>query len=78
MIYIDGDLIQLANQGLFDVIGHGCNCFLNMNAGIAKSIRQAFPEAYSADWTTRRGDKKKLGTASFADYGDLVVLNLYT
>jgi O-acetyl-ADP-ribose deacetylase (regulator of RNase III) len=78
MKYVDGDLIQLAKEGKFDVIGHGCNCFLNMGAGIAKAIRQAFPEAYSADWTTRRGDKKKLGTSSFVDYGNLVVLNLYT
>lgn len=78
MKYVDGDLIQLAKDGKFDVIGHGCNCFLNMGAGIAKSIRAAFPEAYSADWTTRKGDHKKLGTASFVDYGDLVVLNLYT
>ena len=78
MKYVDGDLIKLAKEGKFGVIGHGCNCFLNMGAGIAKSIKQEFPEAYSADRTTRKGDHKKLGTASFADYGDLVVLNLYT
>jgi len=78
MKYIDGDLITLTRKGYFDVIGHGCNCFLNMNAGIAKSIKEAFPEVYSADWTTRKGDRKKLGTASYVDYGDFVVLNLYT
>jgi O-acetyl-ADP-ribose deacetylase (regulator of RNase III) len=78
MKYIDGDLIKLAQEGKFDVIGHGCNCFLSMGAGIAKSIRQNFPEAYTADWTTRRGDKNKLGTFTMVDYGDLIVLNLYT
>lgn len=78
MKYTEGNLIELANAGEFEVIGHGCNCFLNMGAGIAKSIRKAFPEAYTTDWTTRKGDRNKLGTFSFVDYGNLVVLNLYT
>lgn len=78
MKYIDGDIIKLANQGLFDVIGHGCNCFCTMGAGLAKSIRLEFPEVDMVDKSTRRGDKKKLGTFTHVDYGDLIVLNLYT
>lgn len=78
MNYINGDLIQLANQGLFDVIGHGCNCFHSFGAGIAKSIKEAFPESHLADQRSRYGDKNKLGTYTHVDYGNLIVLNLYT
>lgn len=77
MKYIDGDLIKLANEGNFDVIGHGCNCFCTMGAGLAKSMKRAFPEITMADNCTTKGDKKKLGTFTHVDYGDLVVLNLY-
>ena len=40
---IKGDLIDLAIEGKFDLIVHGCNCFNTMGKGIAKSIRQNFP-----------------------------------
>jgi O-acetyl-ADP-ribose deacetylase (regulator of RNase III) len=39
---IDGDLIVLAKEGKFDVIGHGCNCKSNMGAGIAPQMARAF------------------------------------
>jgi len=77
MRYINGDIIRLANQGMFDVIGHGCNCFCTMGAGLAKSMKKAFPEIVLADNCTTMGDKKKLGTFTHVDYGGLVVLNLY-
>ncbi len=32
---INGDLIDLAKNGNFDVIIHGCNCFRTMGVGIA-------------------------------------------
>lgn len=37
-----GDFIQLALQGKFDVIGHGCNCFCTMGAGIALQMAKEF------------------------------------
>lgn len=61
-----GDLIQLAMEGQFDVIIHGCNCFCTMGAGIARQIKDAFPQAEIADLKTPRGDKNKLGTYSSA------------
>lgn len=64
---IRGDLIQLALDGNFDVIIHGCNCFCTMGAGIAKSIKEIFPEAYEADQNTKSGSKEKLGTYSLAE-----------
>jgi O-acetyl-ADP-ribose deacetylase (regulator of RNase III) len=37
-----GDLIQLAKEGNFDVITHGCNCLSQMGAGIAPQMAKAF------------------------------------
>lgn len=59
---LKGDLISKASIGQFDVIVHGCNCFNTMGAGIAKQIRDQFPEAYEADCKTKKGDSSKLGT----------------
>lgn len=39
---INGNLIELAKQGMFDVIAHGCNCFCTMGAGIAPQMARAF------------------------------------
>jgi O-acetyl-ADP-ribose deacetylase (regulator of RNase III) len=79
---IRGNLIELALSNQFDVIVHGCNCLCNMGAGIAKSIKQNFPEAYEADKKTPKGDKDKLGTISQADLlinGEkLTIVNAYT
>ena len=44
-----GNLIDMAEQGLFDVIVHGCNCQNTMGSGIAKEIRERYPAAYDAD-----------------------------
>ena len=77
-----GNLIELAQEGRFEVIIHGCNCFCTMGAGIAKAIRDAFPEAYEADLATVSGDRSKLGTYSSAviHRGDIefCVINAYT
>ena len=79
---IKGDLIKLALEGELDVIIHGCNCFCAMGAGIAKSIKQYFPQAYTADCATPKGDKSKLGTFSYAEVligeNKLIVVNAYT
>lgn len=77
-----GDLIQLAQDGEFDVIVHGCNCFCTMGAGIAKKIKAVFPEAYEADCKTLKGDKEKLGSISWIKKNmgdkDLIVVNGYS
>lgn len=44
-----GNLIDMAEQGEFDVIVHGCNCQNTMGSGIAKEIRARYPLAYVAD-----------------------------
>jgi O-acetyl-ADP-ribose deacetylase (regulator of RNase III) len=82
MKVIKGDLLQLAAEGHFDVIVHGCNCQCRMGRGIALSIKQLFPEAYAADCATTKGDPTKLGTISVAPVSrnghDFLVVNGYT
>lgn len=77
-----GNLLDMAKKGEFDVIIHGCNCLTAMGAGIAKYIKQDFPEAYAADKQTKHGDRNKLGTFSEAQVTrnghTFVVINAYT
>lgn len=82
MKVITGDLIELAKKGHFDAIVHGCNCFNNMNGGIAREISREFPEAKAADDKTAKGDRSKMGTTSAAWIvgwaRDFVIFNAYT
>lgn len=79
---LHGDLLQLALDGRFDVIVHGCNCWCTMGAGIAAQIKARFPEAYAADLRTTKGDRDKLGSISSAlivrDTTRFHVVNAYT
>ena len=79
---IEGDLIELAKDGKFDVIIHGCNCMNTMDAGIAEQIKYQFPSAYEADLKTKKADKTKLGTCSYAieniNGRDFYIINAYT
>ena len=78
---IRGNLLALARSGRFDVIVHGCNCRHAMGAGIAKQIKDSFPEAWAADLATPAG-AEKLGQISSAetdcDGHRLTVVNAYT
>ena len=82
MKIVQGDLIQLALDKEFDVIVHGCNCQCAMGAGIAKSIKATFPEAYVADCETQKGDRNKLGSFSSATVirngHEITIINAYT
>ena len=89
MKVIVGNIVTLAKLGDFDVVIHGCNCFCTMGSGVARAIRDAFPEAYRIDQYTVCGDKNKLGTISVAtvkaDMGvyngqgkDFSIVNAYT
>lgn len=79
MFLIKGDLLMLAQNGQFDVIVHGANCFCTMGGGIAKQIKSQYPEAYDADLKTIPGDRTKLGTYTQARTRDgLTIVNAYT
>ena len=82
-----GNLLDLAERGKFDVIVHGANCFNSMGSGIAKEIRERYPDAYEAD---TRYDAQiginwrymKLGNYSATDVfvgaGKFKIINAYT
>lgn len=79
---ISGNLVELAQEGVFDAIVHCQNCFHGWKKGIVVSIGEAFPEAIEADLKTVKGDKSKLGSYSFAKVTlssgkTLFVINLY-
>ena len=60
---IEGDLIELALKGEFDVITHGCNCFCTMKSGIAPQMAAAFGcDKYPMEADYLKGDINKLGT----------------
>lgn len=61
---IKGNLITLAENGHFDVIIHGCNCFHTMGSGIARQIADKYPEVAFSDKNTKYGVKTKLGSWS--------------
>lgn len=76
-------------QDIFNSKAHvliqGCNCFNTMGAGIAKLIKQKYPQAYEVDQKTKKGDRTKLGNYTYADVnpenepGKLkYVVNLYS
>lgn len=82
---ITGNLIDMAEQGEFDVIVHGCNCLNVMGSGIAKEIKDRYPGAYDADTLATEQWKNpvaKLG--NFSTYTTVskghpfVIVNAYT
>lgn len=64
--YKVGDLLDAALSGDVNVIAHGCNCYNTMGSGIAPQIKRFFPAAYQVDLATKKGDKGKLGTFTYA------------
>lgn len=78
-----GNLVDMAAQGQFSIIIHGCNCHNTMGSGIAREIREKYPSAYDADCMTVAGDPNKLGTISVVLVdndigGQFVIVNAYT
>jgi len=84
MQIITGNLIELANEGRFTNIVHGCNCQSTMSSGVAKAIRTAFPRAYTADVELHMAATDRLGTVSSTKVeavytgDDFRVINAYT
>jgi O-acetyl-ADP-ribose deacetylase (regulator of RNase III) len=64
MKIIKGDLIKLAEEGKFDVIIQGCNCFHTMGGGIAKQLANRYPIVEETDRQSEFGDRTKLGTST--------------
>lgn len=63
---INGNLIYLAREGMFDVITHGCNCLCQMGAGIAPQMANEFGcNTFKMEGDKYRGDINKLGTIDY-------------
>ena len=87
-----GDLIDLAKEGHFDVITHGCNCFCAMSAGIAPQMAVAFGcNEFPLEDKSTAGDINKLGQIDWkiisipigngdfdVNHHELAVVNLYS
>ena len=79
MEVIHGDLLEHFENGKFDIMVHGCNCFHTMGAGLAKQMKTNYPDVFKADLGTNKGDKTKLGTYSMCEIIlNRFILNAYT
>lgn len=79
LIKVKGDLLQLTEEGNFDVIVRGCNCFHKMGGGIARTIAQKYPSACQVDRSsTNYGDYDKLGSWSMFQFDKFIIVNAYT
>jgi O-acetyl-ADP-ribose deacetylase (regulator of RNase III) len=77
-----GNLLDLAEAGEFDIVVQGCNCFNTMGGGIAREIRERYPQLAEVDDETMKGDYKKLGTwtcdTAGKDNYEFLIINAYT
>jgi len=65
--YVDGNL--LLNKQV-EVIGHQANCQNTFGSGIARSIREMYPEAYHVDTMCAAKKRNVLGSFSAADINE--------
>lgn len=76
---IEGDLLELAEEGNFDIIAHGCNCQTVMGAGIALAIKNKWPEVFDADKYNPLMPTLRLGNIDFVHISSrFIVCNMYT
>lgn len=81
-------MVEIIEKDLFqaqiDIVVHSANCQNTMSSGVAKLVKERFPEAYAADLETTKGDKDKLGKFSAAKVNNpefpqiKYVINCYT
>ena len=70
---INGDIIELLVKKEIDVLVHGCNCLGIMGRGIAKQIKEIFPEAYKI---IKKGNYP--GTVNAILINDVFIVNAFT
>lgn len=76
-----GNLLDMAEEGKFEVILQGCNCFNSMGGGIAREIASRYKDVVRVDSETVKGDYNKLGTFTIGvapGQTNFLVLNCYT
>lgn len=75
--YKQGCLIEGFKGGEVGAIAHQANCMCTMGSGIAKALREAFPDLYEADLHTEKGSTEKLGSLSWTINEHGMLFNLY-
>ncbi len=82
LLHKQGNILDLAEAGEFDIVVQGCNCFNTMGGGLAREIRERYPNVAEADLVTIRGDYNKLGNWTAATAGPsggrFTIINAYT
>lgn len=80
IIKMKGNAVKLAKQKPNSAFAHGCNCFNTMGKGMAVEVRTTCPDMYYVDCQTKKGDRNKLGSFTYAKIGDENQLgfNLYS
>jgi O-acetyl-ADP-ribose deacetylase (regulator of RNase III) len=80
--HAEGNLIDMAEAGEFNIIVQGCNCFNTMGGGIAREIAKRYPAAVLMDNETEKGDYNKLGnyTLVYPEFTNskFLIINAYT
>ena len=75
LFHTQGDLLALAEAGKFDIIVHGCNCQNTMGSGIAKQIKDKYPDAFQADY---RYDLELGNRYRYCKLGNYTIANIYS
>ena len=71
--FYDGDLFEAPVK----IICHQCNCQNTMGGGIAKKIRERFPDAWKADCDAFWAKTNKLGNISVGKDIKYRIVNIY-
>lgn len=66
-------------DGEYDILAHCANSYCTFGAGVAKQIKERYPEAFTADLATKDLGENKLGRYSQAivNDGKLAIVNIY-
>lgn len=76
--HIVGDILDFPND--IDIVVHGCNTLNMFGSGIAKQIKDRYPEVYEADTSAHKLKHNKLGYFSGSKLDklpDKYIINLY-
>ena len=77
---IEGNLLDMFEEGKFEVIAHGCNCIGVMGGGIAFQIKNRFPVAFYRYMQRYESSGLNLGDCQLVEYdtNKKVIFNLMT
>jgi len=66
-------------DGEYDILAHCANSYCTFGAGVARQIKDRYPQAFTADLATKGLGDNKLGTYSQAvvNGGKLTIVNIY-